>query len=255
MPTEDRDIRQKALTSPSESLAELLASANDETLDALLRNASLDEPHVCQLLERKDLPGKLLEEISKRKEWRPSYRIRRALAAHPHTPRLIAMRMLRDLHVMDLVRISLLPTSAGELRRLAEDRVLGQLVQLPLGHRLTLARRGSSRIVGGLIVEGPEQVARIALDNARLTESQLLKSLTKDALTGRIIATIATHSKWSKLINVRVAILRHPQVAADVAASLVPELPRREIQDLLGELRLSSLVRDRLLEEVSRRGA
>jgi hypothetical protein len=153
------------------------------------------------------------------------------------------------------VRISLLPTSAGELRRLAEDRVLGQLPQLPLGHRLTLARRGTSRIVGGLIVEGPEQVARIALDNARLTESQLLKSLTKDALTSRIIAMIATHSKWSKLVNVRVAILRHPQVSAESALSLIPDLPRREIEDLLSEWRLLRFVRDRLREEMSRRGA
>ena len=73
------------------------------------------------LLERKDLSGTLLEEISKRKTWRASYRVRRALAAHPHTPRLIAMRLLRDLHLMDLVRISLLAIVArgnfGVLRR------------------------------------------------------------------------------------------------------------------------------------------
>ena len=108
-------------------------------------NPSLDETHVCLLLERKDLSGTLLEEIAKRKTWRASYRVRRALAAHPHTPRLVAMRLMRDLHLMDLVRISLQTASPVELRRLAEDRVLAQLPQLPLGQRIMLARRGSAR--------------------------------------------------------------------------------------------------------------
>ena len=124
MATEDRHSVQAARTAPLESISTLLASRSEEVLHALIENPSLDETHVCLLLERKDLPGTLLEEISKRKVWRASYRVRRALAAHPHTPRLIAMRMLRDLHLMDLVRISLLPASSGELRRLAEERVL-----------------------------------------------------------------------------------------------------------------------------------
>ena len=143
---------------------------------------------MCLLLERKDLSGLLLEEISKRKTWRAVYRVRLGLAAHPHTPRLIAMRLLRELHLMDLVRISLLPTSSMELRRLADERVLTQLPQLPLGQKLMLARRGSTRIAAGLVAHGPEQVARVALDNSFLTESQLLKTLAKEALPARIVA-------------------------------------------------------------------
>ena len=169
---------------------------------------------MCLLLERKDLSGLLLEEISKRKTWRAVYRVRLGLAAHPHTPRLIAMRLLRELHLMDLVRISLLPTSSMELRRLADERVLTQLPQLPLGQKLMLARRGSARIAAGLVAHGPEQVARVALDNSFLTESQLLKTLAKEALPARIVAAVARHDKWSKLVNIRVALLRHPPCAA-----------------------------------------
>src|ERR1035437_3151686 len=187
MASEDRHSVQAARTAPLESITMLLASASEEVLDALIENPSLDETHVCLLLERKDLPGTLLEEIAKRKTWRGSYRVRRALAAHPHTPRLVAMRVLRELHLMDLVRISLLPTSSGELKRLAEERVIAQLPQLPLGQRLMLARRGSARIVAGLILHGPEQVARIALDNPFLTESQLLKTLSKQSLPARVV--------------------------------------------------------------------
>jgi hypothetical protein len=243
-----------ARTAPLESITTLLASTNKEVLDALIENPSLDETHVLLLLERKDLPGTLLEEIAKRKPWRASYRVRRALAAHPHTPRLVAMRLLRELHLMDLVRISLQPASSGELRRLAEERVLAQLPQLPLGQKLMLARRGSSRIAGGLIEHGPEQVARVALDSPYLNEAQLLKALAKEGLPVHTVAIIARHTKWSKLVNVRVALLRHPHAPAECMVAFVPDLPQGQIEELLGLSRLPAGVRDCLRQEISRRG-
>jgi hypothetical protein len=253
MVLEDRPTVQAARTAPLESIPALLASAREEVLDALIENPSLDETHVCVLLERKDLPGSLLEGIAKRKTWRASYRVRRALAAHPHTPRLLAIRLLRDLHLMDLVRISLLPASTGELRRLAEERVLAQLPQLPLGQRLMLAKRGTSRIAGGLIVNGPEQVARAALDNAFLTESHLLKTLAREALSAQTVAAVARHGKWSKLVNIRVALLRHPHAPEELLPAFVPDLPRREIDELLGHSRLPGNVRTHLRGELARR--
>lgn len=245
---------QAARTASLESVTTLLASTNVEVLDALIENPCLDETHLLLLLERKDLHGTLLEEIAKRKPWRAIYRVRRALAAHPHTPRLIAMRLLRELHLMDLVRISLQPASSGEVRRLAEERVLVQLPQLPLGQRLMLARRGSSRIVGGLIEQGPEQVARVAMDNPYLSETQVLKTLAREALPAPTVAIIARHTKWSKLVNVRVALLRHPHAPAEWVGEFVPDLPLGQIEELLGLSRLPAGVRDCLQQEISRRG-
>jgi hypothetical protein len=254
MVAEDHPGVQAARTATLESITTLLASTNKEVLDALIENPCLDETHLLLLLERKDLPGTLLEEIAKRKPWRASYRVRRALAAHPHTPRLVAMRLLRELHLMDLVRISRQPASSGELRRLAEERVLAQLPQLPLGQKLMLARRGSSRIVGGLIEQGPEQVVRIALDSPYLSEAQLLKTLAREALPARTVAIFARHTKWSKLINVQVALLRHAHAPAECMLAYVPDLPLRQIEELLGLSRLPAGVRDRLRQEILRRG-
>jgi len=253
MALEDRSAVQAARSAPLDSITALLASASEEVLKALIENPSLDETHVCVLLERKDLPGLLLEEIAKRKTWRASYRVRRALAAHPHTPRLLAMRLLRELHLMDLVRISLLPASNGELRRLAEERVLAQLPQLPLGQRLMLAKRGTSRIAGGLVAHGPEPVVRAALDNTFLTESHLLKILAREALPAQTVAAVARHRKWPKLVNIRVALLRHPHAPAELLPAFVPDLPRHEIKELLAQARLPEVLRIHLRHELARR--
>jgi len=251
MAPEDRVDLLAARTAGLEEIPELLISGSEDLLRSLIENPAFDETHLCLLLERKDLSGLLLEEISKRKAWRAAYRVRVGLAAHPHTPRLIAVRLLRELHLMDLVRISLLPGSSMELRRLADERVLTQLPQLPLGQKLMLARRGSTRIAAGLVAHGPEQVARVALDNSFLTESQLLKTLAKESLPARIVAAVAKHDKWSKLVNIRVALLRHPRMPPERVPELVPGLPRREIEDLLELSRLPEHVRALLREELA----
>ncbi len=253
METENRPESHAARAADAEAIPSLLASSSEDVLRSLIDNPAFDETHVCLLLDRKDLPGLLLEEISKRKTWRASYRVRLGLAAHPHTPRLIAMRLLRELHLMDLVRISLLPTTSMELRRLADERVLAQLPQLPLGQKLMLARRGSARIAAGLFAQGPEPVARVALDNSFLTESQLLKALAKDALPAQLVSLVVRHGKWSTLVNIRVALLRHPHTPAECVRTLASGLPRRDIEDLLGLSRLPHHVSARLREELSLR--
>jgi len=253
MTHEQISVTEDARTAAPEAIALLLASADENILRALIENPALDESHLCLLLERKDLPGTLLGEIAKQKNWRTNYRVRRALAGHPHTPRLAAMRLLRELHLMDLVRISVQTAVPVELRRLAEDRVISQLPQLPLGQRIMLARRGPARVAGGLVAQGPEQVARIALDNSFLTESQLLRSLARETLPAQTVAAIARHEKWSKLMNVRVALLRHPHAPGERVRSFLPDLPLRELQELLKESRLSEDVRDHLRREIASR--
>ena len=253
MASEEIPDMEDARTAAPESIPALLSSANENILRALIENPSVDETHICLLLERKDLSGKLLEEIAKLKYWRTNYRVRSALAGHPHTPRLAAMRLLRDLQLMDLVRISLLSATPVEIRRLAEERVVAQLPQLPLGQRIMLARRGSSRVAGGLIALGPEQSVRIALDNSFLTESQLLRTLAKENLSAQTVAAIAKHEKWSKLMNVRIAILRHPRSPVERALSFLPDLPLRDMEDLLKLSRLPESVRAHLHREIARR--
>ena len=253
MTPQNSSDRGGASPAVADSLASLLGSANEEVLRELVQDPTLDETNACLLLERKELSPALLELISKQKHLLASYRVRRALAAHPHTPRGIATRLLRDLHLMDLVQMSLLPSSPAHLRLLADERILAQMPQLPLGQRLMLARRGSTRVAGGLLVQGPERVSRAALDNPFLAEAQVLKALSQEALPARVAALIAKHEKWSKCANVRVALLRHPRAPLDAAATFLRDIARRDLETLLGLSRLAAGVRRMLRDELARR--
>ncbi len=82
MPPNDPD-RDRARTARGEELASLLHHQSPDVLVSLLDNPALDETQLCLLLNRKDIPAEILEEVARRKPLLKNYRVKRALAFHP----------------------------------------------------------------------------------------------------------------------------------------------------------------------------
>ena len=245
--------RERARIATGEELAALLHHASADVLLALLENPSLDETQLCMLLERKDLPGEVLEEVARRKHLLKSYRVRRALAFHPRTPRLISLRLLGDLYLMDVVQITLSPAVPAELKRSAEDQLLARLPQLPLGQKITLARRGPARVAGALLAEGHAQVISVALDNPRITEAQILKTLSREKLPTGLIPAISRHHKWSITYNVRLALVRNPSSPLATVLGYLPELTVSDLRELAAPGIVPASLRKYLQAEAQRR--
>src|SRR2546425_7189389 len=200
--------RERARVATGEELAALLHHASSDVLLALLDNPALEETQLVLLLERKNLPTEILEEVARRKPLLKSYRVKRSLAFHPCAPRLISLRLLRDLYLMDLVQVAILPGVSAELKRSAEDQLLARLPQLPLGQKITLARRGPARVAGALLAEGHAQVISIVLDNPYMTEAQILRALSREKLPTSVIPAIIGNRKWSITYNERIELVR-----------------------------------------------
>ena len=245
--------RERARIATGEELAALLHHPTADVLLALLDNPALDETQLCLLLERKDLPGEILEEVARRKPLLKSYRVKRSLAFHPRTPRLISLRLLRDLYLMDLVQITLSPTVPTELKLNAEDQLLGRLPQLPLGQKITLARRGPAHVAGALLAEGHAQVVSIVLDNPYLTEAQVLRALSREKLPAAVIPSIVRHRKWSITYNVRLALVRHPASPLGTVLGFLPELTVSDLRELASPGIVPESLRKYLQAEVQRR--
>jgi hypothetical protein len=246
-------VRERALVATGEELALLLHHSSADVLLALLDNPALDETHVCLLLERKDLRAEILEEVARRKPLLKSYRIKRALAFHPRTPRLVSLRLLRDLYLMDLVQVAILPGVSAELKRNAEEQLLARLPQLPLGQKITLARRGPARVAGALLAEGHAQVTAIVLDNPYMTEAQILRALARERLPLSVIPAIVQHRKWSITYNIRLALVRHPSAPLGTILSYLPELTVSDLKELASPGIVPENLRKYLQAEVQRR--
>jgi hypothetical protein len=240
-----------ARTATGDELLALVHDADEAVLEALLENPALDESHVVLLLERKSLPGAVIEQIAQRREWMRSNPVRLRVALHPRTPRLLAMPLVRQLYLFDLVNACLQPHVPNELKRLAEEQILGKLAQLPLGQKLTLARRGPARVAGALIGEGHAQVVPLALDNPYLTEAQLVRVLAQDELPEGVAAAVAQHRKWSVQYNVRIALLRNAGTPLVRVLSFLPDLTMRDLEDLSALTTLPASLREYLRHEIA----
>jgi hypothetical protein len=250
---EAKKDRDRALVASGDELATLVHHPDASVLLALLDNPSLDEAQLCMILERKNLPGEILEEVVRRKPLLKSYRVKRALAFHPRTPRLATLRLLRDLYLMDLVQLTLLPGIPTELKMNAENQLISRLPQLPLGQKITLARRGPARLAGALLTDGHAQIVSIVLDNVYLTETQVLKALSREKLPPGVVRAIGQHRKWSITYNVRLALVRHPSSPLTTILGYLPELTVSDLRELAAPGIVSESLRKYLAAEVQRR--
>jgi len=253
MPDDSSARAQRARSAPSEELSTLIHEPDEETLLALLENPLVEEPHISQMLERLDLSANVLTAIAEKGKWTASEGVRLRLARHPRTPRRFAIALLRQLYLFDLVRLSLLPSAPAEIRRVAEELMVSRVPQLPIGQKLTLARRGPARVVGALLSEGHPQAIKLALANAFLTESQVLRVLAKPGVPERVVAAIAQHPRWAVQYNIRVALIRNAHTPVPVILAFLPNLTLRDLKDLVSLEGLSPHVRRYIQKELSRR--
>jgi len=253
MPPEPDERAKRARHASADELNALIHEAGEESLLALLENPNLDEGHVSQLLERLDLPAVVLSAVAQTGKWTASEAIRLRLARHPHTPRRIALSSVRQLFLFDLVRLSLLPSSPAEIRRVAEELIVTRIPHLPVGEKLTLARRGPARVAGAILAEGHAQAIKLALANAFLTESQVLKVLAKPGIPERAVTAIAQHPKWSCQYNVRMALVRNAHTPVPSVLAFLPNLTMRDLNEIAALEELAPHLKKYIQQELTRR--
>ena len=231
----------------------LVHEAGEEVLLALLANPNLDEPHVVVMLERLDLPASVLSAVAGEGKWTSSEGVRLRLARHPRTPKRFALAAARQLFLFDLVRLSLLPSAPPDIRRAAEEVILTRVPHLPVGEKLTLARRGPSRVAGAILLEGHVQAIKLALANAFLTEAQVLKVLANPGVPERVVLAIAHHPKWSCQYNVRIALVRNAHTPAASLLALLPQLTLGDLKQISELEGLAPHLKKQLDREIAHR--
>lgn len=255
MPPDTETRIEIARTASGDELKSLIHEAGEDVLLALLENPKLDETHVIQLLERLDLPAQVLAAIGAEGKWTASESVRLGLARHPRTPKRVALAVVRQLYLFDLVRLSLLPAAPADIKRVAEEIIIARVPHIPVGQKLTLARRGPSRVTGALLAEGHPQAVKLALANPFLTESQVLKVLAKAGVPERVVAAIAQDAKWSRQYNIRAALVRNPLTPAPRVLEFLGDLTLSDLKDIGALEELAPARKKKIAEEIERRTA
>jgi len=237
------------------SFAKEISAASVSALLSLLDDPRLDDEHLCILLGRKDLPETFLEMLARRRELLHGYPVIRALAFHPNVPRKIALRLLRELHLMDVMKLSQAVGVAPELQRSAEEHLIARLPHVALGQKIALARQATARVLAALILEGNAQVVEPAVENPRLTEAQVLKLLTREKLPLAVVPALCRSRRWTSVPNVALALLRYSHTPPEAAVKLLPHVSTSDLRALAQSKTLSQTMRQHIQRENARRSS
>jgi hypothetical protein len=215
--------------------------------------APLSEDGALALLERRDLPPETLEQLGRDPAALKSRKVCIALAAHPRAPRHLALRLLRHFYTADLMQFELRPSVAADLKHVAAGQLVTRLPGVTLGERLMLARRASETVAAVLLLDKEQRVAHMALDNGRLTEGAVTKSLTRPNAGAAFVEAVCHHPKWSVRREVRLALLRSPHTPLARALEFARNLPRPLLRDVLHTSRLPEKIKTYLRENLKPR--
>jgi hypothetical protein len=210
---------------------------------------SLNEDQGLAFLQRPDYPAESIEQLAKNARVMKSRKVRMAIAVHPHTPRHVSLRLIREFYTFDLMQFAVLPVVGADLKRAADEMMIKRIASITLGERISLARRASTAVAAALLLDKESRVWQSALDNSRLTEAAIVSTLLRSNVSRALVEAVCYHPKWSLRQEVRVALLRNEKIPLARAAEFARTLPPRQLRDVLRNSRLPDKVKDYLRKE------
>jgi hypothetical protein len=221
--------------------------------DAADSDIALNEDAALALLKTADLRAAQIEQISKSPSAMKSRKVRLVLAAHPHSPRRIALRIIRELYTFDLMQFARMLTVAADLKHIADELLISRLASVTLGERISLARRASAAVAAALLLDKESRVWQAALENPRITEVAIVKALQRPAATAAFVVAVCRHGKWSLRHEIRIALLRNAHTPLARAIEFARRLPPPLMRDVLYTSRLPEKIKEYLRKELLNR--
>lgn len=213
----------------------------------------LTEDLTLALLKRQELPAEDIESICKNSALMKARKVRIAVSAHPHTPRRIALRLIRGLYTFDLMQFASMSMAAADLKRVADELLVARLPSITLGERLSLARRGSTTVASALLLDKESRVCQTALENGRLTEAAVVKALGRSNSTPAFVEAVCHHAKWSVRPEIRIALLRNAHTPFAKALEFARRLTPAQLREVLHVSHLPERTKEYLRKEMSDR--
>jgi len=216
------------------------------TATEALAPSVLSEDLALSQLNNREITADAIEKIAQNAGIMKSRKVRMALVSHPRTPRRIALRVIRELYTFELMQLAMLPGTAGDLRRVADELLLSRLPSVTLGERISLARRSSGRIAGALLLDKETPVWQAALENPRLTEGAIVKALQRSTGVPAFVESVSHHAKWSVRPEIRMALLRNAHTPFARAIEFARRIPSPQLRDILHTSRLPERIKEYL---------
>lgn len=184
--------------------------------------------------EGRDLSAEDVRALLSDRAARKFHVVRRALAAHPRTPRAEAMGLVPTLFWRDLAWISADARAHPQVRRAADQEILRRLPGLAISERVELARISGPGTVAALRKSGEPAIVRAILRNRFAVEADVVYM----GIAGRVpesLEAIALDAVWGRRIAVRAAVARNRFAPPALASGLLAAIPLSDLREICAE--------------------
>ncbi len=244
---------QRARTGTPEERLDLAFDATDDVLHALLDNEATGEEELTIIARRRDVSHEVLRRMAGDRRVQESHRLRRILVLNPKLPASAGLRLVPSLFLFDLVTVLITPALPMEIKTAAENAILQQYQSLPLGQKITLARRGNGgRLLPQLLNDANSEVVRAVLNNPFLTESIVSTAVWK-ATHQHVIVLIADTARWANRNYVKMALLRNRMLPLGRAVTLVGTLTPAQLKELSNDPAVPVQVRNLVIQQMKKK--
>ena len=200
-------------------------------------SGGLSEDAALALVRSADVTGEALAQLAKNPIVTKSRKVLVALASHPRIPRHLSIPMLRGMFTFDLMNLAMTPVVAPDVKRAAEEQLIMRLESLPVGQKITLARRASGRVAAALLQTSDQRIISNALDNKQLTEALVVQALMKPRAPERLYVLVSDHLNWQNRREVQIALLRSENTPLERAREFEKNFSPDFLKDILPESR------------------
>ena len=189
------------------------------------------ESEFLRLLRRASLSSEALQEILGDRAARRHHAVRKALAAHPKTPRADALALVATLFWRDLAHLSADSRVHPVIRRAADGDLLRRLPEMAISEKVDLARNVGRGTLLVLRLDPDPRVLASVLENRFTVEADVIQASVQAAAAPQSLELIAAHPRWGARPGVRSAILRNSNLPISLGLAL---LTRATLEDLRG---------------------
>jgi len=248
----EKDI-ERAATADEEELTALVYHPSPKVIANVARNKNLTESLVVIIAGRRNIPHEILESLANNKKWKNSYKVRLALCKNPKTPQKVSFALIGSLKIFDLgdlTRNAVIPIA---LRMRIEEDIREKIPAIPLGIKITLAKKVSSNVLIGFIQEGMKQVASVCLDSPYMTEDVIYKIISMEKISPQVIRMIANHPKWSFRYKIRWALISNNNAPLASVVNFLKDMKTTDLKELYAAPEVPSLTKPYIYRELLER--
>lgn len=216
----------------------------------LAADSALSEDSALALLHSAEITSAALEQLSKNARVMKSRRVKLAVVEHPKTPRHISVPLVSYLFTFDLMQVALVPVAPADIKVAAERALIHRLYKISSGEKLSLARRASGSVAGALLLDAEPRIVRAALENPRLTETLVIKAITRRTAPAALVEAVCQHSHWSPRREIWMALLRSDKTPLARAIEFARGVPRPLLREILQNSRLPESTKSYLMKDI-----